>query len=165
MNHHSNFISVLAQIYKPKTYLELGLYEGETWRKVLPYCERAVGVDTIDRNITGGEIHIKTTTEFFRDFNENVDMVFIDADHRYESVKKDFSNSIKLLNYGGVIILHDTDPSEDSLLDFGYCGDSYRMVDLIEDLEEYNIVTLPMSSPGLSVVTRKKETRMHIRKL
>ena len=37
------------------------------------------------------------------------DLIFIDANHSYEYVKKDFENYIKLLNPGGVVALHDID--------------------------------------------------------
>lgn len=162
--HHSDFIRNIAYIYKPKVYLELGLYAGETFMKVLPFCEKAIGVDTIDGHISAGEIHIKTTTEFFRDFKENVDMVFIDADHSYESVKQDFLNCIKILNRGGVIILHDTDPEHDGLFDKGYCGTSYKFARELEDSKDYNIITIPVAEAGLSIVTRKNETRTDLRK-
>ena len=157
--HHSNFVAILAHIYRPNTYLELGLYEGETWQKVKPYCKQMVGVDIVDRNIEGGKIFIQNTDTFFEHFKEKVDMVFIDADHRLESVLKDFQNSLNLLNEGGCIILHDTDPESDFLFDPGYCGDSYKIVDILERSEDLNITTFPISEAGLSIITKKKDTR------
>ena len=43
--HHSDFIATIASIVKPELYVELGLYEGETMRKVLPHTVKAFGVD------------------------------------------------------------------------------------------------------------------------
>ena len=37
----------------------------------------------------------------------NVDMVFIDGDHRYETVLKDIDKALELLRYGGIICGHD----------------------------------------------------------
>ena len=157
--HHSDFVSMVAKIYKPKLYLELGLYQGETWRKVVPHCEQAIGVDVVDRGFSGGEIHIKTTDSFFNTFDRQVDMAFIDADHCFESVLKDFHNVSTRLREGGVIIVHDTDPESDSLFDKGYCGDAYRVVAWLESHEEYNAVTLPVAEAGLTIATKKNSSR------
>ena len=151
---------MLASIYRPKTYIELGLHDGETFNKVKNYCGRAIGVD-IRKVHLDGEIHNCTTDEFFDQVivNEKADMIFIDADHKYDSVIKDFENSLKVLNQGGCILLHDTDPESDHLFDPGYCGDSYRMVDYLESRGDINVVTIPCTEAGLSIVTRKDETR------
>ena len=167
--HHSTFIEGLAQIYRPKIYLELGVLNGETFEKVLPFCQRAIGVDAINRKINLEEnwrieYHVMTTTEFFKNFKDNVDMVFIDADHSYESVKQDFLNCVKILNKGGLVILHDTDPEHDGLFDKGYCGTSYKFARELEDSKDYNIITMPATEAGLSLVMRKKETRTDLRK-
>jgi len=37
------------------------------------------------------------------------DLIFIDGDHRYASVKKDFQNYRSLLSDRGVILFHDVD--------------------------------------------------------
>jgi len=161
--HHSDFVQVLAYIHQPKLYLELGLYEGETWNKVTPFCQRKIGVDTVDRGIQG-EVHIETTDSFFSHFNENIDMAFIDADHCFESAKKDFLNCYKRLNDGGIIVLHDTDPEDNSLFAFNRCGDSYKIVDFLEkEFDDINIMTLPLTEAGISIVTKKQSTRTHIR--
>ena len=154
---------MIASIYEPHTYLELGLYEGETFNIVRPFCHRAIGVD-INPVSLNGEIHKKTTDEFFETFNDKIDMAFIDADHKYESAKKDFENCLSRLNYGGIILMHDVDPIRDELFDFGYCGDSYRLVDDLEAREDINISTLPVHEEGLCLITKVKDTRCHKRK-
>jgi len=161
--HHSDFVAMLANIYRPKVYVELGLYTGETWYKTIPYCQESYGVDVVDRQIKGN-IFIGTTDSFFKNFKHKADMIFIDADHKYESVSKDLKNSLDILNTGGVIIIHDTDPIRDQLFDFGYCGDSFRIIRDLEAREELNILTLPCTEAGLSIVTRKRETRTDMRK-
>lgn len=162
--HHSDFIALLAYIYKPNIYLELGLYEGETWNKVTPYCKRKIGVDIKDRNFVG-EVYIESTDSFFSHFTEKIDMVFIDADHKFESVKKDFISCLKILNDGGVIIVHDTDPISDHLISPTYCGDSYKIVNILENSTDINIVTLPLTEAGLSIITKKQSTRTNLRGL
>ena len=159
--HHSDIIADIAKVYEPEVYVELGLFEGETWNKVLPHAGKSVGVDVVDRNIKGGTIHIQTTDEFFKHFDETIDMAFIDADHCFESVLRDFKNVSKLLSPQGVIMLHDTDPESDKLFDKGYCGDAYKMVDWLQNNEEYNSVTIPVREAGLTIVTKKNNTRTH----
>lgn len=169
--HHSDFIAILASIYRPKVYVELGLYEGETISKILPFAKKVYGVDLkknpeldrLEANNSNIFIHYNDTNNFFENFNEGIDMAFIDADHCYESALNDFENCLKRLNPGGVIMLHDTDPAEDKLIHPGYCGDSYKIVSLFENRNDINILTLPISEAGLSIVTKKRNTRTHIR--
>ncbi len=163
MIHHSDIIANLARVYRPKVYVELGLYVGETWHKVIPYAEKSFGVDIVDRSIRGGEIHIQTTDEFFQHFDQEINMAFIDADHCFESVLKDLKNVSKLLHPQGVIILHDTDPENDRLFDKGYCGDAYKIVELLQGSEEYNSITMPVAEAGLTIVTKKNNTRVYSR--
>tara|TARA_Y100000361_G_C10979262_1_gene248173 strand:+ start:90 stop:602 length:513 start_codon:yes stop_codon:yes gene_type:complete len=162
--HHSDIIADLARVYKPKVYVELGLYEGETWAKVLPHAESAFGVDIVDRSISGGQIYIENTDIFFEHFDKEINMAFIDADHCFESVLQDFENVAKLLHPQGIIVLHDTDPESDHLFDKGYCGDAYKIVSLLQDSEEYNMLTIPVAEAGLSLVTKKNNSRVHHRK-
>lgn len=162
--HHSDVLAMLASIYRPDIYVELGLYHGETFKKVKNYCRRAIGVDISEINLDG-EIHICTTDKFFNKIftDEKADMIFIDADHKYDSVVKDLENSLKSLNQGGCIILHDTDPESNHLFTPGYCGDSYKVVDYLESRDDLNVITIPCSEAGLSIITRKNETRTQIR--
>jgi len=161
--HHSDFLETMAKIYKPNLYIELGLYEGETWNKVRKYCKNSIGVDIVDKNLDGN-IFIGKTDDFFLNLKDKADMIFIDADHNFESAKKDLINSLNFLNDGGIIIMHDTDPEDNKLFSSGYCGDSYRIVQLIEDnFDNLNIVTIPIAEAGLSIITKKKSTRTFLR--
>lgn len=166
--HHSDFVSHLAKIYKPKIYVELGLYEGETLKKVQPHAKKCYGVD-IKLNqhlqelgkLSNVSICNETTDEFFKNYKDDpIDMIFIDADHKYSSAFLDFQNSLKFLAPNGIVIFHDTDPVEDKYINPMLCGDSYKLVELLENHPEFNIVTLPIAEAGLSVVTRKNSTRV-----
>ena len=91
-----------------------------------------------------------------------VDVIFIDADHSFESVKDDFESSLKNLNEFGIVILHDTDPISEKYLDKGYCGDSYRMLDwLSENHSEMSVITLPISEAGLTIIKRSSDRRVN----
>jgi predicted O-methyltransferase YrrM len=39
--------------------------------------------------------------------NDQIDLLFIDADHSYDAVKKDFELYAPLVSDGGLIVLHD----------------------------------------------------------
>tara|TARA_R110002020_G_scaffold347492_1_gene561165 strand:- start:2190 stop:2684 length:495 start_codon:yes stop_codon:yes gene_type:complete len=161
--HHSKFLYVLARIYKPKNYLELGLYAGETFNLIEPLVQKAVGVDISPPQNLKGEIHKCTTDDFFKTNTTSFDLIFIDADHQYESSKKDFLNSIKFLNSQGLVVMHDTDPTTNELFSKNRCGDSYKIVNDLEQNTDYNIFTLPIAEAGLSIITKKNDTRTHNR--
>jgi predicted O-methyltransferase YrrM len=170
--HHSDIIGILASVYRPNVYVELGLYQGETFRKVQPYARELYGVDIKSnthlealKRLPNTHIHYCTTDEFHTNFTGKIDMAFIDADHCVESAKRDFESILSRLNPGGVILLHDTDPVSDHLIDPGYCGDSYKIVRMLEDNPDLNIVTLPATEAGLSIVTKKNGTRTALRQL
>lgn len=48
-----------------------------------------------------------TSDEFFKDNIEMYDFIFIDGDHSYEGVSKDYKNALKCLSTGGEIAFHD----------------------------------------------------------
>ncbi|CAK0745211.1 hypothetical protein CCP3SC15_1360008 [Gammaproteobacteria bacterium] len=48
-----------------------------------------------------------STDHFFSDNSESFDCIFIDADHSYAGVKKDYENALLFIKPGGYIILHD----------------------------------------------------------
>ena len=161
--NHSDLVAELIKQLNCKTYLELGVYDGVTLSKVSKHVGRVISVDIKDiRAEKVGEFHQKTTDEFFLGFNENVDVIFIDADHNFDSVRKDFINSLKILNEFGMIILHDTDPMEKKLLEPIYCSDSYKIdVWLRKNYPDLDIMTLPISEAGLTLVKRKNDKRVN----
>ena len=86
-----------------KKYLEIGCFDDELFNQV--NCQQKVGVDPV----SGGTIR-ETSNQFFKKNNENFDCIFIDGLHEYNQVKKDIENSLKFLNEGGTILLHDCMP-------------------------------------------------------
>lgn len=162
--HPEEIVVTIAKGMLPNTYLELGVYKGETFNKVVPFTKKAIGVDVAPTKLNGLFFQMETSS-FFEIFQEPVDLVFIDADHSYEAAKKDFLASLKLLAPNGVILLHDSDPNNDKLAAPGYCADSFKLVAELEKSNEVNIVTLPLFAPGMSIITRKRDTRTSLRTL
>ena len=87
-----------------KKYLEIGCFDDELFNYI--NCEKKVGVDPV----SGGTIR-KTSDQFFSSNKEYFDCIFIDGLHEYKQVRKDITNSLKFLNKGGIILLHDCLPN------------------------------------------------------
>lgn len=141
-----------------KSYLELGVAWGENYSKVnagkktgvelLPYLQlapefvRARPYFDMASVIIQSETcwcvpppatHIGITTdEFFSSLrDEKFDVIFVDADHTYTGVVKDFTNAIKHLNPGGIILVHDLVPkSKEHSTDEGgsWNGSGFKML-------------------------------------
>lgn len=155
---HPEFVAMIAAIYKPRLYLELGLSDGDTFEMVRPHCHEVIGVDKKPQREID-DCQVMTTDDFFLTFDREINMAFIDADHKFPSVEKDLLNVLRQLAPGGIVIMHDTDPDKDELINPRYCGDAYKIVDMVEGWNDVNIVTLPVSTPGLSMLTKKGNTR------
>ncbi len=100
-------LEIIQNIIKEKNfkrYLEIGCFDDELFNHI--NCEKKVGVDPV----SGGTIRA-TSDQFFSKNNENFDCIFIDGLHEYHQVKKDIFNSLKFLNEGGIILLHDCLPN------------------------------------------------------
>lgn len=156
-----NIIANVARSVGAQTYLELGLWDAKNHRSMLeivPYC---VGVDC--EKMFDGEIpnfrHM-TTDAFFEQNTEKFDIIFIDASHEFSQVAIDFENSIKALEKHGVIFLHDTDPAEEYMIVKKLCNDTYKITDYIrKNHPDFSLITLPVSSMGLSICNRTSELR------
>jgi hypothetical protein len=144
-----------------KSYLELGVRTPENLNSIRNLVDVCIGVDIENYgNIDG--FYNMTTDDFFKQNQRKFDIIFIDADHRFEQVKIDFENSLSALNEFGVIIFHDTDPIHPDLLSDEFCSDSYKIVDYIyTNHPELNIITLPIHETGMSLVMRKNDRRIN----
>jgi predicted O-methyltransferase YrrM len=170
--HHSDFIAILAGIVKPKNFVELGLYQGECIRKIIPHVEKYYGVDMktnehlskLEEQYKGKlEISYCTTDRFFETFNEKIGMCFIDADHSAESAMKDFENCLRLSDDQTVFLIHDLDPINNDYMADGYCGSSYKILPILEARDDINVVCLPILEAGLGIVTKKNSSRTFLR--
>ena len=160
---HSDLIYQLVKMTGTKKYLELGVYDGETFSKIVPIVDLGVGVDIVDKRINvNGMFYLGTTTRFFGINTEKFDFIFIDASHNFNDVKIDFISSLDILEKGGILLLHDTDPEEERLLQEGYCSDCYKIIDFIKNnFPDLDCVTLPLNECGLTIVRRKKDFRVN----
>ncbi len=108
------------------SYLELGLYNGNNFRRI-----RAADKESVDIEPLTKPTHLMTTDEFFRQNKRRFDIVFIDADHRIESVIKDYNNAIQICNK--FIFIHDMVPdckqaASPEFQQGKWCGDGFKML-------------------------------------
>lgn len=159
--HHSDFIANFITAVQAKSYLELGLYHGETITKVAnnnPQC-LCTGVDMNPLTfLPVFRFYQSTSDDFWKQNQDTYDVIFIDADHSYESVLRDLNKALGCLNAHGLILLHDTNPNSVHLIDPGYCGDCFRLNTRFNDLN-LDFVTLPIAEAGLTILQRKGDIR------
>lgn len=100
-----------------------------------------------------------SSDEFFRDVKLTpLALIFIDGDHNYEQVKKDFCNFVPYVVDNGYILLHDTYPPTEEYTNENRCGTVYRLRQEIEKDNKFDIITLPVGCAigvGLSIVRVK----------
>ncbi len=106
MKGRTEIINYLIKKYSYKSYLEIGSAYKHNFDMV--ECKKKTGVDPA----YPADYHM-TSDEFFKINKEKFDIIFIDGLHHYEQVIRDFLNSIKCLNIGGIILLHDCLPSQE----------------------------------------------------
>lgn len=109
MNKRFDLINYYIKKYNFKSFLEIGVFEGETQRTVV--CEKKISVDP-DKNTN--PTCLLTSDEFFKIFTDKFDIIFIDGLHEYSQVDRDIKNSLNHLNIGGVIIMHDCHPIDEA---------------------------------------------------
>lgn len=175
-NEHKNLIVELALLFKPKVYVELGVGSGYVFNAVLPHVQSyALGcdIDLSKFKLKEGKIGVSTqitdssTDEAAKLWPQSltIDLLFIDADHSAEQVRKDFITWSKFVTPGtGLILLHDTYPCGPKYLKPGYCNDAWKVAKAIHELDivstDFEIVTLPGPRAGLSII--RKRGRHHL---
>ena len=155
---------VIAKLFKPKVYMELGTKKGYTIRRMAQFVERAIGVDIRQLELDLPNVTTITGTtqayaESLANSGEFIDMLFIDADHSYEASYKDFLKYLPLVRSGtGLIVMHDTHPVKPELAVPGRCGTAWKSARLIHQLGQnilnVEIVTLPGPWAGLSIIRK-----------
>ena len=88
-----------------RSFLEIGTKRGETFTQVNVPVK--VSVDPDPRTEA---TFIMTSDEYFRDHRERFDIVFVDGLHECGQALRDVDHALKLLNEGGVIVVHDCHP-------------------------------------------------------
>lgn len=153
---YRSFLEFYCSWFPPESYLEIGLNQGETFRRLIPYCVRLTGVDPNLPKL--GNINSKcrlvglSSDQYFLQHSEDRhDLVFIDGFHEAQQVMRDIRNSLQCLSQNGVIMAHDTFPPSPDFTNPEACGDAYKaMIELRKD-RSIEVYTFPVRY-GLSVI-------------
>ncbi|KLU63991.1 SPBc2 prophage-derived glycosyltransferase SunS [Desulfosporosinus acididurans] len=168
LNWHEDFIVHLASLYRPKVYVELGLFQCALFNRVIPFAEQLIGVDMTPEAGNYMQHSPKTrfvncsTQEFVSELEVNplkIDMLFIDADHSKEAVLKDFKTFFPYVAPHGLILLHDTHPSDEAMMQPNWSGTACQAVEILaQDTKDYELMTIPIG-PGLTIC-RKRQVQL-----
>ena len=159
---YTDFMVEVVRMTGCESYLELGVERANNIHAIAQYCDCCIGVDVADKRVYKDfEFHKMTTDMFFSKNKKTFDIIFIDADHSFASVKRDFFNSLLILNKFGIIFIHDTDPIGKEFLKPELCGDSYKIIDWLHGIKKLNVLTLPVSVAGLTMVTKREDRRVY----
>ena len=133
---HRDFAYNLIKKYKPRVIVELGVHYGDSYFTFCQACEeleletQLFGIDHWQGDEQTGfyedevfaavssyneEFYPEQSTLLRMEFEEAlqrfedgaIDLLHIDGNHEYESVKKDFENWLPKLQKGGLILMHD----------------------------------------------------------
>lgn len=118
MTHSARRINDLATRLNARTYLEIGVNAGNTFRLVDVLEKTGVDpdfrfdVDAVRNDRT--RLIAETSDAYFASLPVSVkfDVVFIDGLHSFEQVVKDFSNTVIHTHDRSVIVLDDTVPND-----------------------------------------------------
>lgn len=122
-------LRALVKKHPDGTYFEIGTWRGESAACVAPLIKQVYSLNLSDKELRAmglhddyirlhrqfSKVHPNVTHLFgnslhfdFLPYHHNVDVVFVDGDHHYESVKSDTEQAFKLLrNEQSVIVWHD----------------------------------------------------------
>ncbi len=110
-----------------KTYLEIGVREGECFLRInarkkiavdpqmeIPFRKKRKFIFRNINNLFNRYVNL-TSDDFFKNVQNylggnKLDVVFIDGLHTYEQSLRDVENSLKYINDDGIIIMHDCNP-------------------------------------------------------
>lgn len=129
--HKAQIINHMAARMGYRSYLEIGVDGGENVRHVnIPLKD---GVDPLKR--CSEVTYHMTSDDFFRRHPERkYDAILIDGHHDSEFVCRDVNNSLRALNAGGTIFMHDCFPNRRELAvkeawrEPLWCGDGFKVV-------------------------------------
>jgi len=137
--------------FQPRNILEIGTMGSTFWIMSKLSTGKKVSLDIEPREsiihhfmygedwkFFRGDSHTEEIFQKVKDFCPQFDFIFIDGDHTYEGVKKDFEMYKNLLSPRGVIGFHDIDP--DHIFADSYAGQVYKFWQDLEEGTKMNLV-------------------------
>lgn len=134
MKNKTDLLNFIASEIGAKTYLEIGEEK-----------------DNFD--------NVNIENKYRNDLDNTYDLILIDGDHSYEASKKDLESSLKILNEGGVVVMHDAFPSVVGLTGVKksniaeWCGDVYKTVMWARQQPDLGVITWGQDY-GCAIITK-----------
>lgn len=113
-------LNQLIETFNYQSYLEIGCRDNSCFSEIK--IADKVGVDPEKGGTFRGtsDAYFKRNKAFWR--KKKFDLIFIDGLHWSEQVEKDISNSLKVLNPNGTIVMHDCNPRNAEEAAWPYAG-------------------------------------------
>ncbi|WP_146101952.1 class I SAM-dependent methyltransferase [Rhodopila globiformis] len=176
---HEEVLAALHQLLTPRTYLEIGIEQGQTLRAARCPSIAIDPVFSIDQSIIGEKpeclLYRMPSDRFFDKHDpvtllgEQLDLAFLDGLHLYEFLLRDFINVEACCRRNSVIVLHDCVPTDlylarrdrqdESLraqtrIPGGWCGDVWKTVLILRAYRpDLRIETFDSAYTGVVLVT------------
>lgn len=133
---HGDLLAALARFLRPWTYLELGVADGATFRKVAAVMAEwggtFVGVDHAPVAPPMPDCVAADTVAYLKSLpGDSVEFVFLDSSHEYQATMQEIDQIERVLVPNGVLAMHDTYPPSESQERPGYCGDVWRAAEML----------------------------------
>jgi len=144
----SIFFTKLSEKYHRK------VYHCDIQRSVIENCKTVEGYFSKQNIVFCG-----SSDNFFKQIKLTpIALGFIDGDHIYEQVKKDFDNLFPYVVKNGYIFLHDTYPPDDTWKIPTKCGTVFQLREELEKRDDIEIFTFLKSAwnVGLTMVRKKQ---------
>ena len=138
-------------------YLEIGCDKDDNFSKI--QAKIKIGVDPQ----RGGTTRM-TSDEFFKNNNENFDIIFLDGLHTYEQTIKDIQNSLNTISNGGIILIHDCLPKKiwNQIVPrvYGHWnGDVWKAIVHSRTFEKADTYTI-IADHGLGIIFKRKNRNL-----
>lgn len=92
---------------KFSSFLEIGTAAGETFTRV-----NVKNKVSVDPNPATHPTFCMTSDSYFSTHSDFFDIIFIDGLHTADQAYRDIQNALRVLNPGGVIVVHDCHPTD-----------------------------------------------------
>lgn len=174
-------INKFADLFKNPRYLEIGVFNGDTFKNVS--IDSKTGVDPYpqfeDNSFLGEEVdfyRIESDVYFaeIADIDRRFDLVFIDGLHTADQTLRDFTNSLHFTKDDAIIIIDDIGPRDwveamhlDTWLkvsplaggNHGWTGDVFKLLYLIQTFFPAIDLRIASESPNQAICWKKKKSR------
>ena len=152
-----DLIQFIIDKYDFQDYLEIGCDKDQLFSKIV--IKNKVGVDPV----SGGTIR-SDSDSFFKSNHKKFDIIFIDGLHHYNQVSKDITNSLKILNENGFILVHDCLPrtiAHQAIPRYrgSWNGDVWKSIVELRTRKNLEVVTCEIDF-GVGIIQKKENSKI-----